>query len=177
MIVTICNYDYYQSPKNYENDSVSDNKTTTKRQSNDTINKNDKNDKNGNNILLKDFANLPEEEITDFDKVAFSFYEMFMNHRKNKGISTGQMEKAKLKKWSDPIRLMIEQDKRPLEELRAIWQYLNKGDGFWETTIASTEGVRKHADQILIKSKNNGKQPTGEKLEGITSIFNKHFAD
>lgn len=49
MIVTICNYDYYQDPKNYETDSENHNKATTKPQSNDTINKNYKNYKNYKN--------------------------------------------------------------------------------------------------------------------------------
>lgn len=48
-IITICKYDYYQNPKNYETDSEtdseSDNETATRY---DTINKNEKND---NNIL------------------------------------------------------------------------------------------------------------------------------
>ena len=46
IIVTICKYDYYQDPKNYETDSQSYNETTMKPQSTDTINKNVKNDKN-----------------------------------------------------------------------------------------------------------------------------------
>lgn len=53
LIITVCNYDYYQDPKNYEyyNEVVA--KTTRKLQSNDTINKNDKKEKNDNNKELK----------------------------------------------------------------------------------------------------------------------------
>jgi len=50
IIVTICNYEYYQNPKNYENHNGNDNKTTTKPQSTDTIDKNVKNEKNEKNI-------------------------------------------------------------------------------------------------------------------------------
>lgn len=45
MIVTICNYDYYQTPGNYETDSERFNETTRDRQSTDRINKNDKNER------------------------------------------------------------------------------------------------------------------------------------
>ena len=50
MLVTICNYNIYQNPKNYESNNGKDTKVTTKelrkeRQGNN-INKNDKNDKN-----------------------------------------------------------------------------------------------------------------------------------
>ena len=45
MIVTICNYDYYQTPGNYETDSEHFNETTRDRQSTDRINKNEKNER------------------------------------------------------------------------------------------------------------------------------------
>jgi hypothetical protein len=45
MIVTVCNYDYYQTPKNYETDSERFNETTRDRQSTDRINKNEKNER------------------------------------------------------------------------------------------------------------------------------------
>ena len=48
MFVTICKYDHYQNPNNYETDNESDNKTTRDLQSTDTINKNYKNSKNSN---------------------------------------------------------------------------------------------------------------------------------
>lgn len=45
-IVTVCNYEFYQNPKNYENDTENDtgNETQTKhkRNTNDTINKNER---------------------------------------------------------------------------------------------------------------------------------------
>ena len=51
MLITICNYDHYQTPENYESDNGSDKKATRKRQWSDTINKNDKNDKNEKNVI------------------------------------------------------------------------------------------------------------------------------
>ena len=60
IIVTICNYEYYQNPKNYENHNGNDNKTTTKPQSTDTIDKNGKNEKNEKKKLsfLSQYKNI-----------------------------------------------------------------------------------------------------------------------
>ena len=41
LIITICNYDYYQNPANYENHKERHNETTTEPQTTDTINKKD----------------------------------------------------------------------------------------------------------------------------------------
>lgn len=55
IIITICNYDYYQNLSNYRNDAENDTsheiKTRQKRDRNDTINKNDNNDKNVKNDI------------------------------------------------------------------------------------------------------------------------------
>lgn len=58
MVVTICNYSFYQTPENYEGNNERNAKGTTKslrpeRQGNN-INKNDKNDKNVKNIDVDD---------------------------------------------------------------------------------------------------------------------------
>lgn len=46
LIITICNYEFYQNPKNYEDNNEGNKKTTRRQQHPDTIYKNDKNDKN-----------------------------------------------------------------------------------------------------------------------------------
>ncbi len=45
MLITVCNYCYYQDSKNYESNRKTDTKAGTSKQTTDTINKNDKNDK------------------------------------------------------------------------------------------------------------------------------------
>ena len=47
VLVTVCNYSFYQDPKNYESNTRADTRTTVNKQLTDTINKNDKKDKNG----------------------------------------------------------------------------------------------------------------------------------
>ena len=46
IFITICNYDYYQSPKNYESNKRATARATREQQLTDTINKNGNNDKN-----------------------------------------------------------------------------------------------------------------------------------
>lgn len=63
MIVTICKYDYYQNPKNYETGREIDTERTGNRQSTDTINKNDKNVNNDNNSLQSNDCPSEEKEF------------------------------------------------------------------------------------------------------------------
>lgn len=60
MIVTICNYDYYQNPKNYETDSETDNETDNEQTG---INKNVKND-NKDNAQKRRF--MPDNDFLKF---------------------------------------------------------------------------------------------------------------
>lgn len=46
LLITICNYEFYQNPKNYESNKGSNKKATRKQQTTDTINKNGKNEEN-----------------------------------------------------------------------------------------------------------------------------------
>lgn len=57
--IRIVNYDYFQTPSNYEAYTETDKKTTTKPQTSDTINKNDENEKNEKNI---DTGKSPESK-------------------------------------------------------------------------------------------------------------------
>jgi hypothetical protein len=64
LFIRIVNYDYFQTPSNYEAYIETDKKTTTKPQTSDTINKNDENEKNGKNINT---GRSPENENTKED--------------------------------------------------------------------------------------------------------------
>ncbi|MFA5350253.1 MAG: hypothetical protein WC357_02845 [Candidatus Omnitrophota bacterium] len=66
LIITICNYDYYQNPKNYETHNEKATKTLRSQSAPHTIYKNVKNDNNDNNKkdkkLFLEFVYLSEEE-------------------------------------------------------------------------------------------------------------------
>lgn len=70
MFITVCNYDIYQDPSNYESNTKATVSVTRKQQPPDTINKNDKNDKNDKN----------EEEDTTTSKILINDFEENPNH-------------------------------------------------------------------------------------------------
>ena len=65
-----------------------------------------------------------------------------------------KLKKAKFKKVSDPIRLMLEVDKVTQEQLTIVFKFLDSQEGnFWKPIILSTEKLRKNFNQLILKSK------------------------
>ena len=94
MLITICNYDFYQDPKNYESNKKSTTKATRSQQEVPTINKNDKNEKN-NKILFGEFVFLTEEEHKKLiDKYESEFVEACVERLDNYLGSTGKKYKS-----------------------------------------------------------------------------------
>lgn len=74
VLITICNYDKYQSPKNYERTNESTIESTTKEpMKNQGIPDNNKNDKNDNEETLKTIVDFSEENFN-------IFYEAYPKH-------------------------------------------------------------------------------------------------
>lgn len=64
---------------------------------------------------------------------------------------------AKLKRWYDPVRLMVEADGRSLGEIWAVWKWVHS-DPFWRVNVLSTEKLREKFDELAIKMESgNGK--------------------
>ena len=156
------------------------NRKTTERQQKDT-NKNDKNKKNDKNEYKNTL--LSELKNSDFDgslyfEITFAFYELFKNNLKEKGVSTARIEKSK-GTWIDSIRLLIEQDKYTLEDLRDVFKLLQKDD-FWKQNILSTNKLREKFENLLIKARTNGQNKKINKEgctpEELAEIIGKHFA-
>ena len=61
-------------------------------------------------------------------------------------------QRAKVKTWAEPIRLMVEQDDRTYEEIWDLWKRVQK-DEFWITNILSPAKLRDKFDQLSIKLK------------------------
>lgn len=79
MLITVCKYDYYQNPKNYESNNEGTAKETRRKREGHTKNKNDKNDNNDNTLFEKfwdmyskkvgrEKCELKWKEIKDSDK-------------------------------------------------------------------------------------------------------------
>lgn len=71
---------------------------------------------------------------------------------------------AKLGNWSEPIRLMVEQQDRTLGEIWDIWKRV-QNDDFWITVILSTSKLREKFDDLQIKLKNT--KAKGKNIESI----------
>ena len=83
MIVTVCNYDYYQTPKNYETDSERFNETTRDRQSTDRINKNEKNERMEEGYTEANASMSNEGRSTQQDQINYKALIDFFNSETN----------------------------------------------------------------------------------------------
>ena len=63
MVISICKYDYYQNPKNYETNSEKSTKTTRKEQPSDTIYKNAKEEKEINTNTWRENYEVYKQEL------------------------------------------------------------------------------------------------------------------
>lgn len=79
--IEIINYDYFQNPKNYEDDTEEDNKTTTEKQLASTINNNEKNEK-------KDFNICKSTEKSEVNKEKNNGMEQISSVLSNTSIAT-----------------------------------------------------------------------------------------
>lgn len=119
LIVTICNYDTYQNPKNYENANGYDTITTRLRQGTDTINKNVKNVKNENidrgdespkpktfkQWTDSDFRSELSQHLEEYGKDTLNAFYKHWSEKSPKGKMKLQLEntwetKKRLDKWT-----------------------------------------------------------------------------
>lgn len=80
------------------------------------------------------------------------------------GGSVAQIQNAKAKNWTEPIRLMMDKDGITIEQLRIVKKALDPKEPnhskFWAATCLSTDSLRKHFNQIMAdynnQNNNNG---------------------
>ena len=127
-LITIVNWEVYQSKDNDLTKKLTSNQQATNKQL--TTNKNDKNDKNPNK------------------KLAILLLKLI---RKNQNIKEPDLDK-----WANTIRLTIESDKRTGREVQDMIVWATSND-FWSGVILSPTSLRKHFDKMAIQ-KNKRKQ-------------------
>ena len=96
-------------------------------------------------------------------QVTLDFQKLFIENLKEKNISTASIENAK-GIWIDSIRLIVENDKHSLEDLRTVYSYLKAND-FWKSNIRSTAKMRQKMETLLIQARTEKKsnpQQTGK---------------
>lgn len=109
---------------------------------------------------------ISEVESEQALKIALAFQDLFKTNLQNLGISTAQIEKAR-GTWVDDARLMMENDKRTIEEIKEVFEFL-KIDAFWSGNVLSIKTLRKQFEKLLIKSRNgNNKTSVKNRIDGI----------
>lgn len=141
LLITIENYDYYQTSSNYESDTESDTEKATKelrkRQSGDTINKNvknDKNDKNKNPPLKKEkriFTNDDKEYLLS----------KYLSRQIAKRLEKPEKDEKTLQSWSDVFNKMVRLDKLDIDEMKDVLVF-SQGHKFWKNNILSAGKFR-----------------------------------
>jgi hypothetical protein len=120
-------------------------------------------------IKISDFPQLKPE----YFEIAKSFQLLFKRNLIDAGSATTIVDKAK-GTWIDDIRLLIETDKYSIQNLRDVYQFLQK-DTFWKQNILSTSKLREQMSKIKLKMHNgkgrsNHKEGTSwEQLASIVS--------
>lgn len=133
-------------------------------------------------ILL---SQVDESTLNPKDKkyfqVAISFWELVKSNLQELNISGSEVEKAKFKTWINPIRLLMENDGRTIEEFREIFRFLQQ-DEFWKEQIRSTAKLRKknkeeitYFEVLLTKSRNEQKRKRNSesKQSGVSEDYKK----
>lgn len=151
--LTVCNYDSYQDKGQTEGTPRADGGHTegTPRA---TI-KEEEEYKEYKKSLLSEIKISDHPQVNPvFFEIAKSFQELFKNNLIEAGASTSTISKAK-GTWIDDVRLMIETDKYTVEDMRAVYVFL-QNDSFWKQNILSTSTLRKQMPKLKLKIHNNG---------------------
>jgi hypothetical protein len=152
MIITICNYDHYQNPKNYKTHTEARNGGTPKP----TTTPHDTEIKGINLTNGKKDKTFSENSIElSLSKLLFSL--MIENNPK--------AIKPNFHEWAVHIDRALRLDNRTPDELEQVIRWSQKDD-FEMSNILSTQKLRKRFDQLFLKMKGDKHQrPKGGLVE------------
>ena len=142
LLITIVNWDKYQSKDTETNQPanqiLTNNQPTANQQL--TTNKNDKNDKNDKNKDYKDRPRFKPEHM----ELAERLKKRILEHKPDARLPTV------LNNWANTIRLMIERDKRKPERIAEIIDWCQQ-DTFWQSNILSADKLRAQFDKLELQ--------------------------
>ena len=158
ILVTIINYDIYQTLGNYDktNEKTSE-ETTKKPQRNQkplSINKNYKNEKNE-----KNFKNIYSQNSDEF-----RLSELLLNLILERN---PEHKRPDLQKWALHVDRMFRLDSRRADDIEDVIKW-SQADGFWQNNVISTQKLREKFDQLYLKMEvKDAKHKTSTKFTGL----------
>ncbi len=114
-------------------------------------------------------------------RIAKSFWSLIRTNLVALNLGTTTIDGANYDTWVDPIKFLVEKDKRTLDEIREVYSFI-RDDDFWIKQIRSTEKLRKKKDgesyfeKLLFQSrskylKSNSKVTGAENHSSTKSVF------
>jgi hypothetical protein len=134
-IITIINYGVYNPLTKPEKTTETDERKTTERPLKDHRLALTNKDKTKNNL---------SPEI--FSLVDLLIEKMKQNDPKAKIPKTQKQRE----KWANDFRLLVEKDKRPIEEIKRVLEWC-QADSFWRTNILSTRSFRNQYPKLRLR--------------------------
>ena len=176
-LITILNWDEYQSIEHQSEQQVSNDRATSEQQVStlqEVKNKRTKEIKNYKRTLLSEIVISDFPELNnDYLEIAKSFQELFKSNLLEAGSPTKIIDNAK-GTWIDDIRLMIESDGAAIENIRAIFKFL-KVDTFWKQNILSTSKLREQYPKLILKIHNGNEQSKQKTKPSMRMVHYKMY--
>ena len=137
--------------------------------------------RNRNKDVIKNVNEIGNiENPSLFQKITFSFWELFINNLKKLNIHSSDLSKSKAEPWVKAVRLMIESDKRTEHEINEVWNFLNNEnilEGFsWSANIRSTTKLRQQFEKLLIAARRSNATFSHNQRAAQRDIVGKQFA-
>ncbi|MEJ4912799.1 replication protein, partial [Enterococcus faecium] len=156
-LITIVNWEVYQSKDNDLTKELTSNQQATNKQL--TTNKNEKNYKNEKNN--KTSSSQPRKKrVYDTDSVYYILAEeLFKQICQNQ-----EIKKPNLQSWADNIRKMIEIDKRTENQVRGMIEW-SQHNVFWASNILSAKKLREKYDTMAAQANRDYKTKQTKTLE------------
>ncbi len=139
-LITIVNWGIYQGLNEDTTEASTDSQQMGNRQV--TANKNVKNEKNEKK---SNHRNSIYEESSEFYQSAFA---LFQNVKRN---HPGIIE-PNLQQWSDEMRLIVERDKRTIEQISRLISWSGQHP-FWHTVVLTPVSLRRNWDRMVLQLK------------------------
>jgi hypothetical protein len=146
-LLEVLNYNVYQD-KPDEDNQVSNQVLTKSQPSTNQVLTTNKNVKNDKNVKKKD-KDIRPKQVYDEQSI---HYQLALRLYKNILKNNPEYKAPNFQKWSNDVRLMLEQDKRTEDQISYLMDWV-QNDSFWKSNILSTSKLREKFDQLVIRVK------------------------